>query len=149
MEYLHSIMFKLIEIIKNIISDIFDIFNFDIFNFDIFNIGKILLLLFIIYIILINLYKLFMSFKRVSYDKVLFKIYKILKKKNFISKNLINDILEKRKKSNVTKVNFKEDIDIKLFKLIKKQIQIKYNLNNISSTDIIYYLYALIKKINN
>jgi hypothetical protein len=87
--------------------------------------------------------------KKNSYDETLLKIYKLLKKKNFISRNLINTILKKIKKENVIITNIIEEKNIKLFKFINKQIQIKYKLNDKSSTNIIYYLYNLIKKINN
>ena len=158
MEYLHSIMFKLIETIKFI-------FNW---NFDIFNLVKILLLLFITFIILVHLYKLLISFisntslntllntsfnisfknKNIIYDKSLLKIYKLLKNKNFFSKKLVNDILKKIKKNKVTIINFNEDRNIKLFKFINKNIKIKYKLNNEDSINVIFYLYYLIDKIN-
>lgn len=156
MENLFSIMFKLIEIIQFIFYYIFNIFNFNVFNFNIFNFNIFnlvkLLLFYIIYrIVVFYLYKLVILFKnkKNSYDETLLKIYKLLKKKNFISRNLINTILKKIKNENVTIVNIKDDKNIKLFKFINKQIQIKYKLNDKSSTNIIYYLYNLIKKINN
>ncbi len=91
---------------------------------------------------------LFKNNKKSSYDEILLKIYKLLKKKNFISRKLVNIILKKIKEDKITIINYKEDNNIKLFKYINQQIQIKYKLDNKSSTNIIYYLYNLIKQIN-
>lgn len=144
MEYLHNIMFKLIEVTKLIFND----------NFDIFSLIKLFMILFIIYIIIINSYKLLISFmktsinKNIIYDKSLLKIYKLLKNKNFFSRKLVNDILKKIKKNNVVIEKIKEDRDIKLFKFINKKIQMKYKLSNEHSSNIIFYLYNLIKKLD-
>ena len=144
MEYLHNIMFKLIEVTKLIFND----------NFDIFSLIKLFMILFIIYIIIINSYKLLISFmktsinKNIIYDKSLLKIYKLLKNKNFFSRKLVNDILKKIKKNNVVIEKIKEDRDIKLFKFINKKIQMKYKLSNENASNIIFYLYNLIKKLD-
>ena len=148
MEYLHNIMFKLIEVIKLILDD----------NFNIFSLIKLLMMLYIIYIIIINLYKLLVSLmktsinssinKNIIYDNSLLKIYKLLKNKNFFSKKLVDDILKKIKKNNVVIEKIKEDRNIKLFKFINKKIQMKYKLSNENASNIIFYLYNLIKKLD-
>jgi hypothetical protein len=148
MEYLHNIMFKLIEVIKLIFDD----------NFDIFSLIKLLMMLYIIYIIIINLYKLLASLiktsinssinKNIIYDNSLLKIYKLLKNKNFFSKKLVSDILKKIKKNDVIIEKIKEDRNIKLFKFINKKIQMKYKLSNENASNIIFYLYNLIKKLD-
>jgi hypothetical protein len=141
-------MFKLIEFIKLIFYN----------NFNIFSLIKLLMILYIIFIIIINLYKLLISLIRTSikssihnniiYDNSLLKIYKLLKNKNFFSKKLVEDILKKIKKNNVIIEKIKEDRNIKLFKFINKKIQIKYKLSNENSSNIIFYLYNLIKKLD-
>jgi hypothetical protein len=148
MEYLHNIMFKLIEIIKLILDD----------NFNIFSLIKLSMILYIIYVVIINLYKLLESLiktlinssinKNIIYDNSLLKIYKLLKNKNFFSKKLVDDILKKIKKNNVIIEKFKEDRNIKLFKYINKKIQMKYKLSNENASNIIFYLYNLIKKLD-
>jgi hypothetical protein len=141
-------MFKLIEVIKLIFDD----------NFDIFSLIKLLMMLYIIYIIIINLYKLLASLiktsinssinKNIIYDNSLLKIYKLLKNKNFFSKKLVSDILKKIKKNDVIIEKIKEDRNIKLFKFINKKIQMKYKLSNENASNIIFYLYNLIKKLD-
>jgi hypothetical protein len=148
MEYLHNILFKLIEVIKLIFDD----------NLNIFSLIKILMILYIIYIVIINLYKLLVSLiktsikssinKNIIYDNSLLKIYKLLKNKNFFSKKLVNDILKKIKKNDIVIEKIKEDRNIKLFKFINKKIQMKYKLSNENASNIIFYLYNLIKKLD-
>ena len=139
MEYFHNFMFKLIEAIKLIFDN----------NFDILGLLKLIITFYIIYIIIINLHKLYRTFinKKNNYDNSLLKIYKLLKNNNFFSKKLVNDIL-KKKKDNIKIEGIIENRNLKLFKFINKKIQLKYKLSNENSSNIIYYLYNLIKKLD-
>ncbi len=139
MEYFHNFMFKLIEAIKIIFDN----------NFDILGIIKLIITFYIIYIIIINLQKLYRIFinKKINYDNSLLKIYKLLKNNNFFSKKLVNDILKKNKE-NIKREEIIEDQNIKLFNFINKKIQLKYKLSNENSSNVIFYLYNLIKKLD-
>ena len=139
MEYFHNFMFKLIEAIKLIFDN----------NFEILGLIKLIITFYIIYIIIINLHKLYKIFikKKINYDNSLLKIYKLLKNKNFFSKKLVNDILKKNKE-NIKIEGIIENRNLKLFKFINKKIQLKYKLSNENSSNIIYYLYNLIKKLD-
>jgi hypothetical protein len=139
MEYFYNFMFRLIESIKIIFDN----------NFDILGIIKLIITFYIIYIIIINLQKLYKIFinKKINYDNSLLKIYKLLKNKNFFSKKLVIDILKKNKE-NIKREEIIEDKNIKLFKFINKKIQLKYKLSNKNSSNVIFYLYNLIKNLD-
>ncbi len=88
-------------------------------------------------------------FRKIKYDKNLLKIYKLLKNKNFFSDKFIRNLKKKVKNNKIVIVNFYEDKNIKLFNFIKREIKKKYELTEIESQNIIFYLYQQIDNLNN
>ena len=88
-------------------------------------------------------------FRKIKYDKNLLKIYKLLKNKNFFSDKFIRNLKKKVKDNKIVIVNFYEDKNIKLFNFIKREIKKKYELTNLESQNIIFYLYQQIDNLNN
>jgi hypothetical protein len=88
-------------------------------------------------------------FRKNNYDKNLLKIYKLLKNKNFFSNKLIKNLKKKVKINKMVIINFYDDKNIKLFNFIKREIKKKYNLNNVETQNIIFYLYHQIKDLDN
>ena len=92
---------------------------------------------------------LVLYFRKIKYDKTLLKIYKLLKNKNFFSDKFIRNLNKKINKNKIVIVNFYDDKNIKLFNFIKREIKKKYNLNNVETQNIIFYLYHQIDNLNN
>jgi hypothetical protein len=92
---------------------------------------------------------LILYFHKIKYDKNLLKIYKLLKNKNFFSEKFIKNLKKKIKKTKIVIINFYDDKNIKLFNFIKSKIKKKYNLNNVETQNIIFYLYHQIDNLNN
>ena len=88
-------------------------------------------------------------FRKIKYDKNLLKIYKLLKNKNFFSDKFIRNLRNKVKNNKIIIINFYEDKNIKLFNFIKREIKKKYELTNLESQNIIFYLYQQIDNLNN
>jgi hypothetical protein len=88
-------------------------------------------------------------YRKIKYDKNLLKIYKLLKNKNFFSDKFIRNLKSKVKINKIIIVNFYEDKNIKLFNFIKREIKKKYELTNLESQNIIFYLYHQIDNLNN
>jgi hypothetical protein len=88
-------------------------------------------------------------FRKIKYDKNLLKIYKLLKNKNFFSDKFIRNLKKKVKNNKIIIINFYEDKNIKLFNFIKREIKKKYELTNLESQNIIFYLYQQIDNLNN
>ena len=88
-------------------------------------------------------------YRKIKYDKNLLKIYKLLKNKNFFSDKFIRNLKNKVKNNKIIIINFYEDKNIKLFNFIKREIKKKYELTNLESQNIIFYLYHQIDNLNN
>jgi hypothetical protein len=88
-------------------------------------------------------------FRKIKYDKNLLKIYKLLKNKNFFSDKFIKNLKRKIRNNKILIINFYDDKNIKLFNFIKREIKKKYNLNNVETQNIIFYLYQQIDNLNN
>ena len=88
-------------------------------------------------------------YRKIKYDKNLLKIYKLLKNKNFFSTKLIKNLKKKVKINKIVIINFYDDKNIKLLNFIKREIKKKYNLTNIETQNIIFYLYQQIDNLNN
>jgi len=88
-------------------------------------------------------------FRKIKYDKNLLKIYKLLKNKNFFSDKFIKNLKRKIRNNKILIINFYDDKNIKLFNFIKREIKKKYNLNNVETQNIIFYLYHQIKDLDN
>jgi uncharacterized protein YfkK (UPF0435 family) len=88
-------------------------------------------------------------FRKIKYDKNLIKIYKLLKNKNFFSNKFIKNLKRKVRKNKIIIINFYDDKNIKLFNFIKREIKKKYNLSNVETQNIIFYLYHQIDNLNN
>jgi hypothetical protein len=137
MDYIKTFLFNIIQNIKSIINN----------NYNIIKFSKFYIYLYIIFMIIINIL-LVLYFRKIKYDKILLKIYKLLKNKNFYSNKFIKNLKSKIKKNKIVIVNFYEDKNIKLFNFIKSKIKKKYNLNNLETQNIIFYLYHQIKNLN-
>jgi hypothetical protein len=88
-------------------------------------------------------------YRKIKYDKNLLKIYKLLKNKNFFSNKFIKNLKKKVRNSKVVIINFYDDKNIILFNFIKREIKKKYNLNNVETQNIIFYLYHQVNILNN
>ena len=134
---IHNILYTIIQNIKNIINN----------NYNIIKFTKLYIFLYIFIMIFINIL-LILYFKKSYYDKTLLKIYKLLNNKNYFSDKLIKNIKKKIKTNKIVIVNFYDDKNIKLFNFIKKKIIKKYNLKNVETQNIIFYLYHLITNLD-
>jgi hypothetical protein len=138
MEYIETFLYNIIQNIKSIFIN----------NYNIIKFSKMYAYLYIIFMLIINILLIF-YFRKIKYDKTLLKIYKLLKNKNFFSNKFIRNLKKKIKKNKIIIVNFYEDKNIKLFNFIKREIKKKYNLNNFETQNIIFYLYHQIDNLNN
>ena len=138
MLYIESFLYNIIQYIKSIINN----------NYNLIKFTKIYASLYIILMIAINML-LITYFRKIKYDKNLLKIYKLLKNKNFFSEKFIKNLKKKIKKTKIVIINFYDDKNIKLFNFIKSKIKKKYNLNNVETQNIIFYLYHQIDNLNN
>ena len=138
MEYIETFLYSIIQNIKSIINN----------NYNIIKFSKFYASIYIIFIIVVNIL-LVLYFRKIKYDKTLLKIYKLLKNKNFFSDKFIRNLNKKIKKNKIVIVNFYDDKNIKLFNFIKREIKKKYNLNNVEIQNIIFYLYHQIDNLNN
>jgi len=138
MEYIETFLYSIIQNIKSIINN----------NYNIIKFSKFYASIYIIFIIVVNIL-LVLYFRKIKYDKTLLKIYKLLKNKNFFSDKFIRNLNKKIKKNKIVIVNFYDDKNIKLFNFIKREIKKKYNLNNVETQNIIFYLYHQIDNLNN
>ena len=127
MEYIHTFLYTIIQSIK---------------------FTKLYIFLYIFFMIIANML-LVIYFRKNNYDKNLLKIYKLLKNKNFFSNKLIKNLKKKVKINKMGIINFYDDKNIKLFNFIKREIKKKYNLNNVETQNIIFYLYHQIKDLDN
>ena len=134
---IHNILYTIIQNIKNIINN----------NYNIIKFTKLYIFLYIFIMLFVNIL-LVLYFKKSYYDKTLLKIYKLLNNKNFFSDKLIKNIKIKIKTNKNVIVNFYDDKNIKLFNFIKKKIIKKYNLKNVETQNIIFYLYHLITNLD-
>jgi len=138
MEYIKTFLYSIIQNIKSLINNHYDIIKF----------SKFYATIYIIFMIIVNIL-LVLYFRKIKYDKTLLKIYKLLKNKNFFSDKFIRNLKKKVKKNKIVIINFYEDKNIKLFNFIKREIKKKYNLNNDETQNIIFYLYHQINNLNN
>ncbi len=138
MEYIENFLYSIIQNIKNIINN----------NYNIIKFSKFYVFIYLIFVIAINIL-LVLYFRKIKYDKTLLKIYKLLKNKNFFSDKFMRNLKKKVKKNKIVIVNFYDDKNIKLFNFIKREIKKKYNLNNVETQNIIFYLYHQIDNLNN
>ena len=138
MEYIQTFLYTIIQNIKSIINN----------NYNIIKITKLYAFLYILFMIIINIL-LVIYFKKIKYDKNLLKIYKLLKNKNFFSDKFIKNLKKKVKINKIVIINFYDDKNIKLFNFIKREIKKKYNLYNTETQNIIFYLYHQIDNLNN
>jgi hypothetical protein len=138
MEYIQTFLYTIIQNIKSIINN----------NYNIIKITKLYTFLYILFMLIINIL-LVIYFRKIKYDNNLLKIYKLLKNKNFFSDKFIKNLNKKIKKNKIVIINFYDDKNIKLFNFIKREIKIKYNLNNAETQKIIFYLYQQIDNLNN
>ena len=138
MEYIETFLYSIIQNIKSLINNHYDIIKF----------SKFYATLYIIFMIIVNIL-LVLYFRKIKYDNNLLKIYKLLKNKNFFSDKFISNLKKKIKKIKIIIINFYDDKNIKLFNFIKNEIKKKYNLNNLESQNIIFYLYHQIDNLNN
>ena len=128
----------MIQNIKNLVNN----------NYNIIKFTKLYIFLYIIFMIILNIL-LVLYFRKIKYDKNLLKIYKLLKNKNFFSNKFIKNLKRKVRKNKTVIIHFYDDKNIKLFNFIKKEIKKKYNLNNVETQNIIFYLYHQINNLNN
>lgn len=135
---IESFLYSIIQHIKSIVNN----------NYNLIKFSKFYTSIYIIFIIVVNIL-LISYFRKIKYDKNLLKIYKLLKNKNFFSDKFIKNLKRKVKKTKIVIINLYDDKNIKLFNFIKKEIKIKYNLNNAESQNIIFYLYHQINNLNN
>ena len=135
---IESFLYSIIQHIKSIVNN----------NYNLIKFGKIYASLYIIFMIIVNIL-LVTYFRKIKYDKNLLKIYKLLKNKNFFSDKFIRNLKKKVKDNKIVIVNFYEDKNIKLFNFIKREIKKKYELTNLESQNIIFYLYQQIDNLNN
>jgi len=138
MLYIESFLYNIIQYIKSIVNN----------NYNLIKFTKIYASLYIIFMIFANIL-LVTYFRKIKYDKNLLKIYKLLKNKNFFSDKFIRNLKNKVKNNKIIIINFYEDKNIKLFNFIKREIKKKYELTNLESQNIIFYLYQQIDNLNN
>ena len=138
MEYIETFLYSILQNIKNLVNN----------NYNIIKFTKLYIFLYIIFMIILNIL-LVLYFRKIKYDKNLLKIYKLLKNKNFFSNKFIKNLKRKVRNNKTVIVNFYDDKNIKLFNFIKKEIKKKYNLNNFETQNIIFYLYHQIDNLNN
>jgi hypothetical protein len=138
MQYIESFLYNIIQHIKSIVNN----------NYNLIKFAKIYATLYIIFMILINML-LIRYYRKIKYDKNLLKIYKLLKNKNFFSDKFIRNLKNKVKNNKIIIINFYEDKNIKLFNFIKREIKKKYKLTEIESQNIIFYIYQQIDNLNN
>jgi hypothetical protein len=138
MKYIETFLYNIIQNIKSIFIN----------NYNIIKFSKMYAYLYIIFMLVINML-LILYFRKIKYDKNLLKIYKLLKNRNFFSDKFIRNLKKKVKKTKIIIVNFYDDKNIKLFNFIKSEIKKKYNLNNNETQNIIFYLYHQIDNLNN
>ena len=132
------ILYNIIQYIKSIVNN----------NYNLIKFGKIYASLYIIFMIIVNIL-LVTYFRKIKYDKNLLKIYKLLKNKNFFSDKFVRNLKKKVKDNKIVIVNFYDDKNIKLFNFIKREIKKKYELTNLESQNIIFYLYQQIDNLDN
>jgi len=135
---IESFLYSIIQYIKSIVNN----------NYNLIKFAKIYASLYIIFMIIANMI-LVTYFRKIKYDKNLLKIYKLLKNKNFFSDKFIRNLKKKVKNNKIIIINFYEDKNIKLFNFIKREIKKKYELTNLESQNIIFYLYQQIDNLNN
>lgn len=138
MEYIETFLYNIIQNIKSIFIN----------NYNIIKFSKMYAYLYIIFMLVINML-LILYFRKIKYDKNLLNIYKLLKNRNFFSDKFIKNLKKKVKKTKIVIINFYDDKNIKLFNFIKSEIKKKYNLNNNKTQNIIFYLYHQIDNLNN
>ena len=138
MQYIESFLYNIIQHIKSIVNS----------NYNLIKFVKLYATLYIIFMIIINML-LIRYYRKIKYDKNLLKIYKLLKNKNFFSDKFIRNIKKKVEKNKIVIVNFYEDKNIKLFNFIKREIKKKYELTEIESQNIIFFIYQQIDNLNN
>lgn len=138
MEYIETFLYSIIQNIKSIVNN----------NYNIIKFSKMYVSIYIIFMIVANIL-LVLYFRKIKYDKNLLKIYKLLMNKNFFSDKFIRNLKKKVKKTKIIIVNFYDDKNIKLFNFIKSDIKKKYNLNKNESQNIIFYLYHQLDNLNN
>lgn len=138
MQYIESFLYNIIQHLKSIVNN----------NYNLIKFVKLYAFLYIIFMIIVNML-LVIYFRKIKYDKNLLKIYKLLKNKNFFSDKFIRNLKKKVKKNKIVIINFYEDKNIKLFNFIKREIKKKYELTNLESQNIIFYLYHQIDNLNN
>lgn len=138
MEYIQTFLYSIIQNIKSIVNN----------NYNIIKFTKMYIFLYILFMIIANML-LVIYFRKNNYDKNLLKIYKLLKNKNFFSTKLIKNLKKKVKVNKMVIINFYDDKNIKLFNFIKREIKKKYNLDNVEIQNIIFYLHHQIDNLNN
>ena len=138
MLYIESFLYNIIQHLKSIVNN----------NYNLIKFVKLYAFLYIIFMIVVNML-LIRYYRKIKYDKNLLKIYKLLKNKNFFSDKFIRNLKNKVKNNKIIIVNFYEDKNIKLFNFIKREIKKKYELTNLESQNIIFYLYHQIDNLNN
>ena len=138
MLYIETFLYTTIQHIKSIVNN----------NYNFIKFVKLYAFLYIIFMIIVNIL-LIRYYRKIKYDKNLLKIYKLLKNKNFFSDKFIRNLKSKVKKNKIVIINFYEDKNIKLFNFIKREIKKKYELTNLESQNIIFYLYHQIDNLNN
>ena len=131
-------LYNIIQYIKSIVNN----------NYNLIKFVKLYAFLYIIFMIVVNIL-LIRYYRKIKYDKNLLKIYKLLKNKNFFSDKFIKNLKKKVKNNKIIIINFYEDKNIKLFNFIKREIKKKYELTNLESQNIIFYLYYQIDNLNN
>ena len=135
---IESFLYTTIQHIKSIVNN----------NYNLIKFVKLYAFLYIIIMIVVNML-LIRYYRKIKYDKNLLKIYKLLKNKNFFSDKFIRNLKNKVKNNKIIILNFYEDKNIKLFNFIKREIKKKYELTNLESQNIIFYLYHQIDNLNN
>ena len=138
MQYIESFLYNIIQNIKSLVNN----------NYNLIKFVKLYAFLYIICMIVVNML-LIRYYRKIKYDKNLLKIYKLLKNKNFFSTKLIKNLKKKVKVNKIVIINFYDDKNIKLLNFIKREIKKKYNLTNIETQNIIFYLYHQIDNLNN
>ena len=135
---IETFLYNIIQHIKSIVNN----------NYNLIKFVKLYAFLYIIFMIVVNIL-LIRYYRKIKYDKNLLKIYKLLKNKNFFSDKFIRNLKKKVKNNKIIIINFYEDKNIKLFNFIKREIKKKYELTNLESQNIIFYLYHQIDNLNN
>ena len=135
---IETFLYTTIQHIKSIVNN----------NYNLIKFVKLYAFLYIIFMIVVNIL-LIRYYRKIKYDKNLLKIYKLLKNKNFFSDKFIKNLKKKVKNNKIIIINFYEDKNIKLFNFIKREIKKKYELTNLKSQNIIFYLYHQIDNLNN